>query len=90
MVYKKFKDYKLEVITMLFQHETGKKVFGFIDDLEKNFKITPTQAQQLNRLINGCEMYRLLDDPEGRLIIMVHDRKLIASYDPAERKAYLE
>lgn len=92
MVYKKFKDYKLEVITMLFQHETGQKIFKFIDDLEKNCKITPTQAQQLNRMINGCEMYRLIDNPgqEPGLLIMIFDHKITASYDSWKKEAYLE
>lgn len=100
MVYKKFKDYKLSVIRMIFLKQTPSEIINYIESLETDNNITPSQVQYLVNMFYEAEIYKMgrptniSQDLANRLRyeteIMVYRRKIIASYIPSEGRVYLE
>lgn len=100
MVYKKFKDYKLSVIRMIFLKQTPSEIINYIESLETDNSITPSQVQYLVNMFYEAEIYKMerptniSQDLADRLRyeneIMVYRRKIIASYIPSEGLVYLE
>ncbi len=100
MVYKKFKDYKLSVIRMIFLKQTPSEIINYIESLETDNSITPSQVQYLVNMFYEAEIYKMerltniSQDLANRLRyeteIMVYRRKIIASYIPSEGLVYLE
>lgn len=91
MVYKKYKDFKLEVIQMMFEKKTTSEIISFIESLEENKHVTPSQIQYLVDMVCNAEKYILTGSDTLHYItqILVYKRKIIASYIP-ERGVYLE
>lgn len=100
MVYKKFKDYKLVVIKMIFLKQAPVEIIKYIESLEKGNNITPSQVQYLVNMFYESEIYKMerptnvSQELANRLNyeteIMVYRRKIIASYIPSEGLVYLE
>ena len=91
MIYRKFKDFKLEVIQMMFEQKTISEIISFIESLEENKFVTPSQIQYLVDMACNAEKYTMTGTEEHTYItqILVYKRKIIASYIP-EKGVYLE
>lgn len=100
MVYKKFKDYKLGIIKMLFIRREPAEVLKEIEALETSNSITPSQVQQLTDMVFNGEIYKILRPANmsqalaSRLKydqqIFVYKGSIIASYYPDTGTAVLE
>ena len=100
MVYKKFKDYKLQIIKMLFICKEPSEVLKEIEKLETSNSITPSQVQQLTDMVFNGEIYKILRPSNmsqalaNRLKydqqIFVYKGRIIASYYADTGTAVLE
>lgn len=100
MVYKKYKDYKLSIIKMLFIRKDPAEVLKEIEALETSNSITPSQVQQLTDMVFNGEIYKILRPANmtqalaARLKydqqIFVYKGQIIASYYADTGTAVLE
>lgn len=90
MVYKKFKDFKLEVIRMIFEEKPVSEIISHIDALEVTNLITPSQVQYLLDMIYNSDKFTLTGSRQNENFqILVYKKKIIASYD-GKKGVYLE
>ena len=100
MVYKKFKDYKLEIIKMLFIRKDPAEVLKEIEKLETSNSITLSQVQQLTDIVFNGEIYKILRPANMSQAlalrlkydqqILVYKRRILASYYADTGTAVLE
>lgn len=90
MVYKKFKDFKLEVIRMMFEKKTVSEIISHIEALEVTNLITPSQVQYLLDMVYNADIFTLTGSRQNENVqILVYKKKIIASYI-GEKGVYLE
>ncbi len=100
MVYKKFKDYKLEIIKLIFMEDDPSVALNRIEELEENNSITPSQVVYLTNLYFKSEIYTfsknsnvsydLAKKLNYETKILVYNDKIIASYIPSKEYVWLE
>ena len=99
MVYKKFKDYKLEIIKMIFTNTDPSSILHRIEEFELKDSLTLSQIQQLSDIVYNANIYKILrpanmtQDLAYRLrydeMMLEYKGRIIARYYPSKGMAVL-
>lgn len=83
MVYKKFKDFKLEILRMMFEDVESSEIIKRIEELEQSNSITPSQISYLVDMVYNSDRFTLTGSRQKQndnVQILVYKKKIIASY----------
>ena len=99
MVYKKFKDYKLEIIKLIFTNTDPSSILCRIEELELKGSITVSQIQLLSDIVYNANVYKMLRPANMKQalayklrydeMILEYKGRIIARYYPSKGMAVL-